>query len=112
MLKIFLICNVVACGAFYISDNIPPFYDDNGNICTDCHWIENITFNSKPLKLIDAFTVQYTYSLYWASTTMISIGYGDITPRNPSEIAYTIVVQFASCLLYGYSINEIWSIIQ
>ena len=43
---------------------------------------------------------------------MISIGYGDITPKNPSEIIYTIVIQFLSCLLYAYAINEIWSIIQ
>jgi len=43
---------------------------------------------------------------------MISIGYGDITPRNPTEITYTIVIQFLSCLLYAYAINTIWSIIQ
>lgn len=58
------------------------------------------------------FSVQYSYSLYWASTTMISIGYGDITPKNPTEVAFTIVIQFLSCLLYGYSINQIWSIVQ
>lgn len=43
---------------------------------------------------------------------MISIGYGDITPKNPTEVAFTIVIQFLSCLLYGYSINSIWSIVQ
>jgi hypothetical protein len=43
---------------------------------------------------------------------MISIGYGDVTPKNIYEIGYTICVQFLSCLLYAYSINEIWEIIQ
>jgi hypothetical protein len=43
---------------------------------------------------------------------MISIGYGDITPKNSYEVGYTICMQFLSCLLYGYAINEIWSIIQ
>ncbi len=42
---------------------------------------------------------------------MISIGYGDITPQNSYEVGYTIIMQFLSCLLYGYAINEIWSII-
>lgn len=43
---------------------------------------------------------------------MISIGYGDITPKNPSEVGFTIFIQFLSCLLYGYAINQVWSIIQ
>lgn len=43
---------------------------------------------------------------------MISIGYGDITPQNSYEIGFTVLMQFLSCLLYGYAINEIWSIIQ
>ena len=43
---------------------------------------------------------------------MVSVGYGDITPKNVIEIAFTIVIQFLSCLLYGYAINEIWNIIQ
>lgn len=43
---------------------------------------------------------------------MISIGYGDITPKNPTEVGFTVFIQFLSCLLYGYSINSIWSIIQ
>lgn len=42
---------------------------------------------------------------------MISIGYGDITPQNSYEVGFTILMQFLSCLLYGYAINEIWSII-
>jgi hypothetical protein len=43
---------------------------------------------------------------------MLSVGYGDITPENVYEISFTIFTQLLSCLLYGYSINEIWSIIQ
>ena len=43
---------------------------------------------------------------------MITIGYGDITPKNVYEIAFNIVIQFLSCVVYGYSINIIWGIVQ
>ena len=72
----------------------------------------NVTWAGVPLKQVDDFSIQYLYSLYWSSTTMISIGYGDIVPRNPGEIGFTIFIQFLSCLLYAYAINIIWSIIE
>lgn len=56
--------------------------------------------------------IQYTFSLYWASTTMLTIGYGDITPANLNEVIYTVTAQFISCVTFAFSINEIWSIIQ
>lgn len=76
--KIFLMCNIAACGFFYLSDNVCGLWTD----CSDCCWIRKTEFNGESLKKIDQFSLQYTYSLYWASTTMISIGYGDITPQN------------------------------
>jgi hypothetical protein len=29
--------------------------------------------------------IRYVYSLYYLATTMISVGYGDITPKNYIE---------------------------
>jgi len=43
---------------------------------------------------------------------MITIGYGDITPKNVYEILFNIIIQFLSCVMYGYAINVIWGIIQ
>lgn len=108
--KIFMLCNIVACGFFYISDNLCK----QGGIldnCFECCWTISVKFNQKSISQADWVT-QYSYSIYWASTTMISIGYGDITPQNKYEISYTITIQFISCLVYAYSLNQIWGIIQ
>ncbi len=109
--KIFLLCNIVACGFFYLSDNlcnVGKVYQH----CIECCWTTSVTFDGDPIINSKNWNLQYVFSLYWASTTMISIGYGDVTPKNIYEIGYTILVQFLSCLLYAYSINEIWQIIR
>ncbi len=117
VMKILLICNAVACSAYFISNYLADnrtVYNPDGTECrADCYWVLNVTYANKSLKDYDEdFIVQYIYSLYWASTTMISIGYGDITPKNPTEVGFTVFIQFLSCLLYGFSINSIWSIVQ
>ena len=106
MVKIFMLSNIAACCFFYISDATCPM-----DACIDCCWIYQLKILGDPLKDAD-WSIQYTFSLYWASTTMLTIGYGDITPQNLPEAVYTVAAQFISCVLFAFSINEIWSIIQ
>jgi potassium voltage-gated channel Eag-related subfamily H protein 1/potassium voltage-gated channel Eag-related subfamily H protein 5 len=106
--KIFMLCNVAACCFFFISDNLCPL---ENHMCTDCCWVQQVEIMGQALKNGD-WTLQYMFSLYWASTTMLTIGYGDITPENEAEVVYTVTAQFISCILFAFSINEVWSIIQ
>ena len=54
---------------------------------------------------------RYVVSVYWAFTTMITVGYGDIVPTNFSERIYTIIIMVVAGGVFGYSLNTIGSII-
>ena len=105
MLKIFMLTNIVASGFFWISDISCDSHSDE-EYC----WVNQLKIQGIILKS-HLWTYQYGFSLYWASTTMLTIGYGDITPSNLNEVVYTISAQFISCVLFGFSVNSIWNIV-
>lgn len=54
---------------------------------------------------------KYLAGFYWLITTVCTIGYGDIAPRNDLEIAVAIVVMSGGVFFYSYTISSITSII-
>ena len=53
----------------------------------------------------------YSAALYWSVVTITSVGYGDITPKNPDEMLMcTVVLLFSSCL-WAYVIGRATTII-
>jgi len=54
---------------------------------------------------------RYLVSLYWSITTLCTVGYGDITPKNLLEMWYVSCIMLLGTLVFGYSINYVGTLI-
>ncbi|EGR29051.1 hypothetical protein IMG5_164260 [Ichthyophthirius multifiliis] len=97
---VMLISNFFACIFYRIGLHEQEQYGKAG-----C-WFSKIS----PLIELDTI-IYYEYALYWSVTTMISVGYGDVTPVAPMEVIITLICMLMSCIIFAYSINSIWYII-
>ena len=49
----------------------------------------------------------YGFAMYWAITTIVTVGYGDITPTRYYEIIIVSILQLIGTAMFGYMINVI-----
>ncbi|MEO5581749.1 MAG: cyclic nucleotide-binding domain-containing protein [Saprospiraceae bacterium] len=76
--------------------------------CIACGW-----FRIRTVLPVDDVAHEYIKALYWCTTTITTIGYGDIVPnlhRN-IEMIYTMIVEFMGVATYGYLIGNIANLI-
>jgi voltage-gated potassium channel len=59
------------------------------------------------------FMDQYLRALYWATTTIATIGYGDYTPDHNSnvQIIYTVIIQLFGVGMFSYVIANVSSLV-
>ena len=53
----------------------------------------------------------YVKTLYFIITTISTVGYGDVLPKTPSEIAYVMFVQFIGVMIFAFLTGSITSIL-
>ncbi|KAL4463931.1 hypothetical protein ABPG74_005868 [Tetrahymena malaccensis] len=56
--------------------------------------------------------VQYIYSYYFSTVTMITVGYGDISPHTVAEKILSIINMMIACGQFAYSVNSIGNIFE
>jgi hypothetical protein len=56
-------------------------------------------------------TWAYVVSVYWAFTTLTTVGFGDVTPAGYAEVAWTVVVMYIGTCAFGYIVGSVTSII-
>jgi hypothetical protein len=70
------------------------------------HWISCLWIIVNKFPLADSVTV-YNKALYWAVTTITTIGYGDITPTNNYTRLFTMAIMLLGVGFYGIVIGNI-----
>jgi CRP-like cAMP-binding protein len=53
------------------------------------------------------FLEQYLTSIYWAFTTMTTVGYGDITPKNRDEYLFASFMMVIGATVFGYVVGNV-----
>ncbi|CAD8095084.1 unnamed protein product [Paramecium sonneborni] len=92
---IYFFAHIVACFWYYV-----------GSKSGETSWlIRYQLINESPWK-------QYNYSFYWATMTMTTVGYGDITAQSQLEIIYVDIIMFLSSGVFAYSMNSIGMILK
>ena len=95
-LKTFYIAHLMAC-LWYIVGSVSS---------------ENTTWMTIS-KITDSnWESKYINSLYFSVYTMVTVGYGDISPSNLYEKLFCIIMMILSCGVFAYSINRLVSILQ
>ncbi|TPX36422.1 hypothetical protein SeMB42_g07086 [Synchytrium endobioticum] len=71
---------------------------DSGPICSLNSWVSSRTFDATNETLFGL----YVDSIYWATTTLTTTGYGDIHPDNTGERVMALIVMIIGILFFGY----------
>ena len=49
--------------------------------------------------MVPCYALRYIYSLYWAITTLATVGYGDFSAANPYEALWATIYMFFNLAL-------------
>eukprot|EP00924_Labyrinthula_sp_SR-Ha-C_P010936 snap_masked-scaffold_33-processed-gene-0.22-mRNA-1 protein AED:0.09 eAED:0.12 QI:0/0/0/1/1/1/2/0/551 len=96
-LAIVVITHLICCAWVFM-------VTEEGTDSSEKNWVEktNTTFDVGKL---------YSTSFYWASSTLTSVGFGDVVPANSSERIFASIVAFIGAFLLGYVFSSTTSML-
>lgn len=53
------------------------------------------------------WVTKYIYALYFSCTTLLTVGYGDVSPTNVAEILTILLTQLIGIATFAYAVNKI-----
>ncbi|ETO20287.1 hypothetical protein RFI_16930, partial [Reticulomyxa filosa] len=91
---------VVVFGMLFIAHIVGCGWYALGKRSGHYSWIDAKNYGRKPTKFM------YIVSLYWAVVTLSTTGFGDITPQNEKETAFSTLVVFIGTCIFAYLIGQ------
>lgn len=85
-----------ACGFYAVSSDLSDANRYN--------WIKKANLHNERQE------TKYINALYYSYISMMTIGYGDITPANDQEKLYCIILTMITCSIFAYAINTVGTI--
>lgn len=94
--KVLYISHFLSCGYYFVSSYSMDYY-------------EKTILSEIPKSYTASET--YVYFMYWAITTMTTVGYGDTPPGNPMEIVFVTVAVYIGVFTLMYAIGTLGSFV-
>ncbi|CAD8071649.1 unnamed protein product [Paramecium sonneborni] len=102
--------HLMAC--FFFGVSFKQFQKDENGISNLPTWIEyNGYFEDEQTIYSLSYWSRYVISFYWATTTVSTVGYGDITPKNDYEIGITLITMIIAGMVFAFNVASIRDVI-
>jgi hypothetical protein len=75
-------------------------------VCFSFHWLASIWMILRPKPDVD-FSTEYNLAMYFLTTTVATVGYGDITPDSNITRLYTMFLQLMGVAMFGIVIGQV-----